>query len=61
MHAVVETSTFLGDAAAAGMSEEERFAAVNFIAENPTAGVLMPHRYLLRRARHTGVHAGGNQ
>jgi putative transcriptional regulator len=42
MHAIIETSAFLGDAAAAGMSEEERFAVVNFIAENPTAGVLMP-------------------
>jgi mRNA-degrading endonuclease RelE of RelBE toxin-antitoxin system len=83
MQAVIETSAFLSDAGAAGMSEEERFAVVNFIAENPTAGVLMPgtggarkirfagrgkgksggYRVVtyLRRARHTGVHPGGDQ
>jgi hypothetical protein len=54
MHAVVETSTFLGDAAAAGLSEEERFAAVNFIAENPTAGVLMPGTGGARKIRFAG-------
>jgi hypothetical protein len=54
MHAVIETSAFLGDAAAAGMSEEERFAAVNFIAENPTAGVLMPGTGGARKIRFAG-------
>jgi hypothetical protein len=54
MHAVIETSAFLGDAAAAGMSEEERFAVVNFIAENPTAGVLMPGTGGARKIRFAG-------
>jgi hypothetical protein len=54
MHAVIETSAFLGDAEAAGMSEEERFAVVNFIAENPTAGVLMPGTGGARKIRFAG-------
>ncbi|SRR6266567_3446127 len=54
MHAVIETSAFLGDAGAAGMSEEERFAVVNFIAENPTAGVLMPGTGGARKIRFAG-------
>ncbi|MGZ5924111.1 MAG: type II toxin-antitoxin system RelE/ParE family toxin [Rhizomicrobium sp.] len=54
MHAVIETSAFLGDAAAAGMSEEERFAVVNFIAENPTAGVVMPGTGGARKIRFAG-------
>jgi hypothetical protein len=53
-HAVIETSAFLGDAAAAGMSEEERFAVVNFIAENPVAGVLMPGTGGARKIRFAG-------
>jgi hypothetical protein len=36
------------------MSEEERFAAVNFIAENPTAGVLMPGTGGARKIRFAG-------
>jgi hypothetical protein len=54
MHAVIETSAFLGDAGAAGMSEEERFAMVNFIAANPTAGVLMPGTGGARKIRFAG-------
>jgi len=36
------------------MSEEERFAVVNFIAENPTAGVLMPGTGGARKIRFAG-------
>jgi hypothetical protein len=54
MHAVIETSAFLGDAGAAGMSEEERFAMVNFIAANPTAGALMPGTGGARKIRFAG-------
>src|SRR5947207_6130850 len=54
MHAVIETSAFLGDAQAAGMSDEERFAVVNFIAGNPTAGALMPGTGGARKIRFAG-------
>ena len=36
------------------MSEEERFAVVNFIAENPTAGALMPGTGGARKIRVAG-------
>ena len=42
MHAIIETSAFIGDAAAAGISEDEQFEIIDFIAENPTAGAIMP-------------------
>lgn len=38
MHTVVETPEFLAAAKRAGMSEEERFAAISFVAEHPQAG-----------------------
>lgn len=38
MHSVVETGPFLRDADAAGMTEAERFALVDFLAANPEAG-----------------------
>ena len=54
MHAVIETSTFLSDAAAAGISEEQRFEIVSLIAENPAAGVLMPGTGGARKLRVAG-------
>ena len=41
-HAVIETPTFLGDCARAGLSENGRHDIVDAIADDPTAGDLMP-------------------
>ncbi len=38
MHTVIETSSYLADAKAAGMTEKERDAVVTLIADNPEAG-----------------------
>jgi hypothetical protein len=38
MHAVCETHAFRRAAAQAGMSEDDIFALVRYLAENPTAG-----------------------
>lgn len=38
MHTVIETADFLKDAKAAGLSEEDRKAIVDFMAEHPMAG-----------------------
>jgi hypothetical protein len=38
MHTIVETPSYLRAAAQAGMSEDERRAAVDTVAVNPTAG-----------------------
>jgi hypothetical protein len=54
MHAVIETSAYLNDAAAAGMSDDERSGIVNFIAANPMAGVLMPGTGGARKLRFAG-------
>lgn len=54
MHAVIETSGFLSDAAAAGMSDDERSVVVTLIAENPTLGVLMPGTGGARKIRVAG-------
>jgi hypothetical protein len=54
MHAVIETSGFLNDAAAAGMSDYERFEVVSLIAKNPTLGVLMPGTGGARKIRVAG-------
>lgn len=50
MHAIIETSAFISDAAAAGISEE----IVDFIAENPTAGAIMPGTGGARKIRVAG-------
>jgi hypothetical protein len=42
MQTIVETPEFLAAAKRAGMSEDERGAAVDFIAANPTDGDIMP-------------------
>ena len=54
MHTVIETSGFLNDAAAAGMSDDERSEVVSLIAENPTRGVLMPGTGGARKVRVAG-------
>lgn len=41
MHTVIETPTFLSSAKAEGMTEEERFEAVNIIASDPKGGALI--------------------
>ena len=38
MQTVIETADFIKDAKAAGLSEEDRKAIVDFMAENPMAG-----------------------
>jgi hypothetical protein len=54
MQAVIETSAYLGDAAAAGVSDDERAEIVDFIAANPMAGVLMPGTGGARKLRFAG-------
>jgi hypothetical protein len=53
-HAVIETPTFLGDCAAAGLSEEGRHDIVDVIADDPTAGDLMPGTGGARKRRFRG-------
>ena len=54
VHAVIETPTFLSDAAAAGLSNDERTAIVGFVARNPKAGVLVPGTGGARKVRIAG-------
>jgi hypothetical protein len=42
MHAVIETSVFLRDAARAGLSETERDEIISMIARDPTVGEVIP-------------------
>ena len=41
MHAVIQTPTFLADAKASNLSDEERDDIVSFISKNPQAGDMM--------------------
>jgi len=54
MHAVIETSVFLRDAARAGISEAERFDIVTMIARDPTVGDVMPGTGGARKVRVAG-------
>jgi hypothetical protein len=54
MHGVIETQTFLADASAAGMEEEERLAIVNLIAADPHQGDLMQGTGGVRKVRVAG-------
>ena len=54
MHGVIETQTFLKDAADAGMAEEERLAIVNSIAADPSQGDLMVGTGGVRKVRFAG-------
>ena len=62
MHSVIETSAYLAAAKSAGMSEAEMVAVVDMIAQNPTAGEVMPGcggARKLRVARPGGGKSGG--
>jgi len=54
MHTAIETSGYLNDAAAAGMSDDERTNVVVAIGENPMLGVLMPGTGGARKIRFAG-------
>ncbi|TNJ35895.1 type II toxin-antitoxin system RelE/ParE family toxin [Prosthecochloris vibrioformis] len=54
MQVVIETPDYLSDAKAAGLSEEERKAIVDFIAANPDAGVAMKGAGGARKIRFAG-------
>jgi hypothetical protein len=54
MHGVIETQTFLKDAADAGMSEEERLEIADSIAKDPTQGDLMKGTGGVRKVRFAG-------
>jgi hypothetical protein len=54
MHGVIETPTFLKDAADAGISEEERLAIIGLIAKDPRQGDLMQGTGGARKVRVAG-------
>jgi len=54
MHAVIETSVFLRDAARAGLSEMERDEIITMIARDPTAGDVIPGTGGARKLRVAG-------
>jgi len=54
MQTVIETPTFLASARDEGIPDDERAAIVSFIADNPTAGALMPGTGGARKVRVAG-------
>jgi hypothetical protein len=54
MQAVIETESYLRDAKAAGMSEDERNAAVDLVATDPEVGDIMQGTGGVRKARLAG-------
>lgn len=54
MHAVIETSGYLKDAANAGIPDAERAAIKRFLSENPQAGDLMEGTGGARKIRFAG-------
>jgi len=54
MQSVIETESYLRDAKDAGMSEDERTAAVDLVAGNPEAGDVMQGTGGVRKARLAG-------
>jgi len=54
MHAVIETSVFLRDAARAGLSEMERDEIIAMIARDPMAGDVIPGTGGARKLRVAG-------
>jgi len=54
MHTVIETRAYLAAADDAGMTEEERQAAIIAVAHNPLAGDLMPGTGGCRKLRIAG-------
>jgi hypothetical protein len=55
---VVETSFFIRDAKAVGISDDERFQIIQFIAENPDAGTPIPGTGGARKIRFSGKGKG---
>jgi hypothetical protein len=58
LHAVVETPTFLSDAKAAGVSDDERQHIINSIAAAPLAGDLVSGTGGARKRRFEGKGKG---
>lgn len=54
MHAVVETTDFLSDARDADIEEPEREEIINYLANHPTAGVVIPGTGGARKIRFAG-------
>ncbi len=54
MHAVVETTDFLSDARDADIKEPEREEIINYLANHPTAGVVIPGTGGARKIRFAG-------
>jgi len=54
MHSVVRTATFLNDARAAGLSEDDQHLIVVAISENPILGDVMPGTGGCRKVRFAG-------
>jgi hypothetical protein len=58
MQAVIRTPTFLSDAKAAGLSEDEQNNIVSEISKNPTAGAVMEGTGGCRKLRFAGKGKG---
>jgi hypothetical protein len=58
MQAVIRTPTFLSDAKAAGLSDDEQNDIVSEISKNPTAGALMEGTGGCRKLRFAGKGKG---
>jgi hypothetical protein len=58
MHAVIRTPTFLSDAKAAGLSDDEQDEIVSEISKNPIAGALMEGTGGCRKLRFAGKGKG---
>ena len=54
MHTVIRTPTFLSDARASGLSEEEQADIVSLVAANPRLGDIMPGTGGARKLRIAG-------
>jgi len=55
---IIETPTFLKDVKRAGLDEEKHRSLINFLAENPTAGVIMEGTGGVRKVRFAGEGSG---
>jgi hypothetical protein len=58
MHSVIRTLTFLNDARAVGLSEDDQQLIVVAISENPMLGDLMPGTGGCRKVRFAGKGKG---
>ena len=55
---VIETPTFIKDVKRAGLGEEEHRSLINFLAANPTAGVVLEGTGGVRKVRFAGEGTG---